>query len=922
MLPFLIAGLTTGSVYGLAGVGLVLTYKTSGIFNFAHGAVATVSAYLFYSLHVQAGLPWVPAAAICILGAGPVLGLAFEQGARRMAATALSTRVAGTVGVLLVVQAGAVLIYGDTRPRKVPVFLPDAGFHLGSTTVTADRIIVFAVGIVATAALYAYFSLARTGVAMRAVVDDPALLDTTGTNPVAVRRWAWMIGIGFAATSGVLVAQYVNLDATALTFLVVAAFGAAALGWFTSLPATYVGGLVIGIIASLATKYFDSGLLAGLSNALPFLVLFAVLLTAPRRRLTERLRAVPRSGVAWTTPWRLQSAGGVAVVALLCFVPSFAGIHLVAFSEFLAYAILFLSLGLLVRTSGQVSLCHVTFMAIGVCAFSQLHVEKGWPWAAALVVAGLVAVPIGALLAIPAIRLSGLYLALSTFGFGILVQYMFYSQGYMFGSLGIGVSVPTPRWAAVGLDGSDRGYYYLVLILAAAAALAMVALNRSRLGRLLRALADSPIGLATSGTAVNTTRVLVFCLSAFLAAVAGVLDAAAVGQVNGDSYLPITSLVYFVLVVISVGGAPWYAVAGAAGLTLVPSYVDSADTSNWLQVAFGVFAILYAVTAARTREPHPAVRRALDRLGGRGARGAGSAGGARERGTAVSAPGSSRERAQAPPAELEIRDVRVAFGGLVAVDGVTLRAATGHITGLIGPNGAGKTTTFNVCSGLLRPQRGQVLLDGRSIIRRSASTRARLGLGRTFQQMELFDNLTVWDNVVLGAEGRRAGPNALRHLASTPRISRDIHAAADSAVRTCGLGDLTGQVAGSLSTGQRRLVELARCLAGQPRLLLLDEPSSGLDRAETRHFGQILRRVVDEHGVGILLVEHDMSLVTAICDHVYVLDFGRPVFDGVPAEVMASPVVRVAYLGETDPLEPAAADAARPHSAGLTAGGE
>ena len=246
---------------------------------------------------------------------------------------------------------------------------------------------------------------------------------------------------------------------------------------------------------------------------------------------------------------------------------------------------------------------------------------------------------------------------------------------------------------------------------------------------------------------------------------------------------------------------------------------------------------------------------------------------------------------------LKVNDLRVAFGGLVAVDGATINAPTGRITGLIGPNGAGKTTVFNACSGLNHPSRGSVRLDHADVSRRGPSLRARRGLGRTFQQMELFDTLTVRENVALGLEGSFAGRNVVRHLASSPRTTRRVHLATDDALRQCDLLELADRTVGSLSTAQRRLVELARCLAGPFRILLLDEPSSGLDRVETARFGEILRRVVDERGVGILLVEHDMALVTDVCDYLYVLDFGKPIFEGTAAEVVASPIVQAAYLG-------------------------
>jgi ABC-type branched-subunit amino acid transport system ATPase component/branched-subunit amino acid ABC-type transport system permease component len=892
LLPFIIAGLTLGSVYALAGVGLVLTYKTSGVFNFAHGAMATVSGYTFYSLNVEHGMPWLPAWIVSVFVVGPLLGLIMERIVRRLSSASLSLRIAATVGCLLIIQSLIVIFYGTVETRTVPQYLPVKSIHIGSTVLTSDRIIIFVIGVVATAALYIYFRVARTGIAMRAVVSDPDLLDISGTSPVTTRRTAWVIGATFASASGVLLVPFITLDATTLTFLVVAAFGAAAIGGFRSLPGTYAGGLAIGVAASLATMQFTNGPLVGLPPSLPFLVLFVVLLVSPRRRLIDRAPAIPRATAAWTGPWQVQTAFGAALLIFLCFVPNIVGYHLSDWTQFLAITVLFLSLGLLVRTSGQVSLCHITFMAIGVSVFSHLAVDHRWPWGLALLTAGLFVVPIGALLAIPAIRLSGLYLALATFGFGLLVQYMFYSANYMFGSIGLGLTVPLPRLTALGLTQSDRSYYYLCLVIALAVTGLVIAINRSRLGRLLRALADSPTGLVTSGTSVNVTRVLVFCLSAFLAVIAGVLQAGAIGQATSDSYEPITSLLFFVLVVISLGGAPWYAMGAAIGVTLIPSYITNPNTTNWLAVLFGLSAVIMAITLSHT-ELSPRLRQAIDRLVGRDKSPATT--------QQVLQPVSTKAAVErVTPGYLQVEDLRVQFGGLVAVDCVTVHAPTGRITGLIGPNGAGKTTLFNACSGLITPSRGDVRLDDTRVSGLSPSARARRGLGRTFQQMELFDTLTVRENVALGYEASLAGPNAMGHFASSRPTQRRVQAATHDALRQCDLTELADRTAGSLSTGQRRLVEFARCLAGPFRILLLDEPSSGLDRVETARFGEIVRRVVEERGIGVVLVEHDMALVTDVCDFVYVLDFGKLVFEGTVTQVLHSPVVRAAYLGGSD----------------------
>jgi ABC-type branched-subunit amino acid transport system ATPase component/branched-subunit amino acid ABC-type transport system permease component len=895
LLPFIIIGIVSGSVYGLAGVGLVLTYKTSGIFNFAQGALATVAAYAFYYLNVDVGLAWPFAAIISVLILGAALGLGFEVMARRVARGPLAWRIVAMIGIVLIVEAVFTIVHGAST-LTTPHFLSQSTVRIFGAFVTWEQIIVTVISLGAAIALYVFFRTARLGKAMRAVVDDPDLLGLAGTSPEAVRRWAWVIGCVFAAMSGVLLAPSVPLDPNVLTLLIVQAFGAAAIGQFTSLPLTLVGGLGIGIASSIMTEYINStSLLAGLPPSLPFIVLFLVILFSPRGRLAVRQFGLRRAQIPWQAPGRVQVVGVVIVAAFLIIVPTFAGYRISGWTLALTYVILLLSLGLLARTSGQVSLCQITFAAIGAVAFSKLS-SAGVPWLAALLIGGLIVVPIGAVLAVPAIRLSGLYLALATFGFGVLVEDMFYQSNVMFGVTNIGISMPMPHLSWLSVD-SDKGFYYVVLLIAALAAVGVVALTRSRLGRLLRSMSDSPLALTTSGTSVRVTMVIVFCISAYLAAIAGALSGMVVSTASGANYPPLTSLSLIALIMISVGGVPWYALIGAAGLGLVPVYLTSSNTSNWLEVIFGVA----AVTGAMGLQPQlpPALVALLDRLGGRVRPG-------RHQVRAGQGENQSPERTLLSPPEpmtLDVEGLTVGFGGLIAVDGLSFTAAPGRITGLIGPNGAGKTTVFNACSGLVAPRSGKVRLSGRDLTRLPAAKRARTGLGRTFQQMELFDSLSVLDNVLVGFEASKAGGGVYSQVVGKRGERRTGLALARSLLELCGLAGLEDAQAGSLSTGQRRLVELARCLAGPFSVLLLDEPSSGLDHRETETFGAILKRVVAERGVGILLVEHDMALVMDVCDEIYVMDFGTRIFSGTPEEVRRSDIVRAAYLG-TDAPEP------------------
>jgi ABC-type branched-subunit amino acid transport system ATPase component len=257
----------------------------------------------------------------------------------------------------------------------------------------------------------------------------------------------------------------------------------------------------------------------------------------------------------------------------------------------------------------------------------------------------------------------------------------------------------------------------------------------------------------------------------------------------------------------------------------------------------------------------------------------------------------SGPRRDEPDRSLEVDHVTVRFGGLIAVDDVSLRAPAGRVTGLIGSNGAGKTTLFDACTGVLRPAQGRIRLFGDDVTRQGSAARAQRGLSRTFQIMQLFDSFTVRENLAMGREAHLAGSRILRGIFSSRDERREIEEATEEALDLCGLRDLESRPVALLSTGQRRLVELARIVAGGFSMLLLDEPSSGLDRNATRRFGKVLRELVDARGVGILLVEHDMRFVMDVCDTIYVLDFGSLILEGTPDEVAASETVRRAYLG-------------------------
>jgi len=928
LLPFIVIGITTGAVYGLAGTGLVLTYKTSGIFNFAYGSIAALAVFTFYFLHTQHNWPWPLAGFVVVFVLSPAEGLLLELFARSLENVSATLKVVATIGLVLIVLGIGTLWYGDSS-NSFPPFLSTSTVRLLGVNIQWQQIVVVIVSVLATAILYYFFRFVRMGMAMRALVDNPDLLAMEGGNPIRVRRQAWIIGTVFASLAGLLLAPNLSLDALIITLLVVQAFGAAAIGYFSNLPLTFLGGLAIGIASALSTKYVGTiSWLNGLPASLPFIVLFIVLIAMPRARLSDR-RVVTTLAVhrPWEAPRRVRLMAFGALAVLLAVMPDIAGARLSVWSNFLAVAILFLSVGLLVRTAGQISLCQYAFAAIGAASFSHFTGSYHLPWLLAIVFASLLAVPVGAIIAIPAIRLSGVFLALATLGFGIFLEQMLYTTNVMFGPLQDGIPAPRPNVSLGGWHlGTDTGFYYVLLISAALALVVVLAIQRGRMGRLLGGLSDSPIALETHGAATNVVRVLIFSISAGLAAFSGALTASFFQFSVGSNYASFQSLILVAIIVICFGGAPWYGIIAALGFAVVPGYLTISHVNTYLEILFGVGAATYAATSTRPPTVPLWLRNALNRMGGRGSEleltesdlqiamtsaiPAESAAAQADLARASRAITAKPETSESSARGLEVERLAVRFGGVQAVEDISLSAPFGRITGLVGPNGAGKTTTFNACSGLLKPSKGRVFFHGVDVSSVPTSGRARMGLGRTFQRAELFNSLSVRENIQLGREASVAGANPITQLFSSPGSRTEIQRAVDEAIDLTGIGVLADIQAGLLPTGQRRLVELARALAGPFDLLLLDEPSAGLDINETERFGDILLGVVRERGTGVLLVEHDMALVRQICEHIYVLDFGRLIFEGDPTQMLASDVVRTAYLGE-QALEPGTASAQR-----------
>jgi ABC-type branched-subunit amino acid transport system ATPase component/ABC-type branched-subunit amino acid transport system permease subunit len=915
-------GVVQGLTVALVGLGIVLIFRSTKVINFAVGNMGLPAAALMAVMMINYELGfWLSLVVSLIVGA------AFAAAVELIVVRRLfdAPRVILLVATIGVAQLAAAITFAfpdlkSTRGASFPVAFGGI-YETWGMRISGPQLTVLVVVPVLAGLLGWFMNRTTFGRTVKASADNPDLARLSGISPKNVSLFVWVVA-GLLSSISIIMLSGIAGSPTGIANLgpstLNRALAAAVIAGMVSFPRVVLAGLALGVGEALVRfNWFNQ---VGLIDLLLFLAVLVAVFLQTRGTGGEqnsfsfapRVRPVPEriQKIWWVRNLSRITGAFFVVIAILVPLVITQSSRQLLYTQILVFAIAGVSVVVVTGWSGQLSLGQMAFAGVGALFAASVNrglaidfwfldfEAPGLPWSLSLIIGAVFSAVVAIAIGVGALRVRGLLLAVVTFSFAIAAQSYFYRRPLFSG--GYTDSVPFERGKFLGIDlTSERSYYWFVLGVAVVIIAMVGHLRRTGVGRSTIAVRDNPDSASAYTVPSARTKLTAFGFAGAIAGLAGGLLAgsAQVVPLNERFFQVSDSLQLVAAVVIGGLGAVAGPVLGALWVKGLPAVFPGNDTIPLLTSGIGLLVLLLYFPGGLIQIGYSARDAIVRWMEGR-------------------IPADDTKKSAAPPPVLhhmrtdeppegvpaiETRGLSVKFGGIRALDDVDIQVANNEIVGLIGTNGAGKSTLINAIGGYV-PSKGEVLLHGETIGGRRASERAKAGLGRTFQAATLFPELTVHETVMVALEGRGHTGFISSALVLPPSVKRErVRASeANELIDFLGLGRYSDAYIADLSTGTRRIVELAGLLALGSRVLCLDEPTAGIAQRETEAFGPLIVEIRRELGAAMIVIEHDMPLIMNISDRVYCLDLGRVLAEGNPDEVRNDPHVVAAYLGTDD----------------------